>query len=399
MIQTTGATARSHSWTASTRPEEPACDAPPALFQSFLMGGFEGSSHRRFDGRQLDLVAMTGHDEHVAADYQMLADCGITTVRDALRWHLIEHAPGRYRWNSLLPMLRAARQGGTQVIWDLCHYGLPHDIDIWSASFVDRFAAFAAAAAQVVAAESDTVPFYCPVNEISYWAWAGGDFGQMFPLETGRGPELKRQLARAAIAAITAVRSIDPRARFVQAEPLINVVGMAGNPLDVEAAEAHRQSQYEVFDMIAGRLAPELGGSEDHLDIIGLNFYFNNQWHREGPTIPFGDAAYRPLRWMLAEVAARYRRPMLLTETGVEGNNGAGWLHYVCGEVSAARRAGVQVEGICIYPIMDYPAWDNMRHCRCGLIRAEDDWHRRLLDDELKAQLQMEQRLLSWAEA
>jgi hypothetical protein len=47
----------------------------------------------------------------------------------------------------------------------------------------------------------------------------------MYPFATGRGPELKRQLARAAIAAIEAVRSVDSRARFVQAEPLINVVG------------------------------------------------------------------------------------------------------------------------------------------------------------------------------
>jgi hypothetical protein len=30
------------------------------LFRSLFMGGFEGSSHRRRDGRQLDLVAATG---------------------------------------------------------------------------------------------------------------------------------------------------------------------------------------------------------------------------------------------------------------------------------------------------------------------------------------------------
>ncbi len=39
----------------------------PVLFSSFLMGGFEGSSHRRADGRQLDLIAATRHDERAPA--------------------------------------------------------------------------------------------------------------------------------------------------------------------------------------------------------------------------------------------------------------------------------------------------------------------------------------------
>ena len=66
----------------------------------------------------------------------MLAEHGIRTVRDGLRWHLIETAPGRYDWSSFLPMLRAARDTGTQVIWDLAHYGWPDDLDIWSPAFV-----------------------------------------------------------------------------------------------------------------------------------------------------------------------------------------------------------------------------------------------------------------------
>jgi hypothetical protein len=46
------------------------------LFQSYFMGGFEGSSHRRRDGRQLDLLAMTRHDELVELDYRMVPVVG-----------------------------------------------------------------------------------------------------------------------------------------------------------------------------------------------------------------------------------------------------------------------------------------------------------------------------------
>ncbi len=37
-------------------------------------------------------------------------------------------------------MLQAARDTGTQVIWDMMHYGWPDDLDVWSPAFVDRFA-------------------------------------------------------------------------------------------------------------------------------------------------------------------------------------------------------------------------------------------------------------------
>ena len=41
------------------------------------------------------------------------------------------NSTGRYDWSSFLPMLRAARETGTQVLWDLLHYGWPDDLDIW----------------------------------------------------------------------------------------------------------------------------------------------------------------------------------------------------------------------------------------------------------------------------
>jgi hypothetical protein len=243
------------------------------------------------------------------------------------------------------------------------------------------------------------VPFYCPVNEINYWAWGGGDHARMYPHAVGRGRELKRQLARAAIAAIEAVRSVERRARFLQPEPLIHVVTPPEAPAEHKAnAAEHREAQFEAFDMITGRLHPELGGSEAHLDVVGLNYYPENQLFRGGATLPLGHWLYRPLRQLLTEVHARYPgRPILISETGAEGANGAGWLRYVGGEVRAALRAGVPIEGICLYPVMDYPGWRDERHCRCGLIRLERDWSGRTLDEDLRDQLAEERMLLSFA--
>lgn len=338
------------------------------LFQSFFMGGFECSTHRRCDGVRLDVLATTEHDIRAAADYRLLQGHGIRTVRDGLRWHLVEGRAGRYDWSSFAPMAEAAHETGTQVIWDLMHYGWPDDFDIWGVQFVDRFAAFARAAAQVHRDTSDAVPFWTPVNEISFFAWGGGDVACMNPCERRRGGELKAQLVRAAIAAIEAVREVDPRARIVTAEPLIHVHPRSDRPEDVELARRYtRVSQMEATDFIAGLRRPELGGRPEYLDIVGLNYYPNNQWVDGGGTIWRDDPRYVPLRDLLAGIHERYARPMFLAETGTEAEERAPWFAYVAAEAEAAVAAGTPLEGVCLYPVLNHLGWDDDRHCPNGL--------------------------------
>lgn len=362
----------------------------PELFSSFFIGGFECSTQRRRDGRRLDMIAATRHDRFVAQDYARSVEHGLRTLRDGLRWHLVEPAPGRFDWSSFLPMLRAARDARVQVIWDLCHYGWPDDLDIWSPAFVDRFARFVRAAARIVRDETDQIPFYCPVNEISFWAWAGGDAAKFNPATKGRAGELKRQLVRAAIAGIEAVWEVDKRARIVHSDPLINVLPRSDRPADVAAASAYHNAQFEARDMLSGRLAPELGGRPEYLDVVGVNFYSDNQWILSGPTVEFGNPRYRPLNELLCETYERYGRPVAITETGAEGSARAAWLFYVCAEVRAAMAKGVPIEGICIYPIIDYPGWENERHCEVGLFcAASRDGHRPVFEplaEELRRQ-------------
>jgi beta-glucosidase/6-phospho-beta-glucosidase/beta-galactosidase len=355
----------------------------PNLFDSFFLGGFECSTHRRHDGRRLDLIAATGHDRHAASDYARMTGHGIRTVRDGVRWHLIETAPGRYDWSSLLPMVRAARTAGVQVIWDLCHYGWPDDIDIWRPAFVERFARFAGAVAALMRDEGIEAPFYCPVNEISYWSWAGGDKARFNPMAQGRGFELKHQLVRATIAAIDAIRAVAPDARIVHVDPVINVLPRPDRPNDRKAAEHFRLAQFEAWDMIAGHIWPGLGGRPDCLDIIGVNYYSDNQWFLNGGTIERTHPLYRPFADILAETFQRYGRPILVAETGAEGDARAPWFDYVAEQVQSALQRGVPVEGVCLYPILDYPGWTNERHCEVGLYGLCDEQGERPLHQPL----------------
>jgi beta-glucosidase/6-phospho-beta-glucosidase/beta-galactosidase len=359
------------------------------IFKSFVIGGFECSTHRRRDGKRLDLIASTGHDAHVRADYLSLAEHGIRTVRDGFRWHLIERTPGVYDWSSFLPMLHAARETGTQVIWDLCHWGWPDDLDIWSSEFVDRFAAFARAAALIVQNETDEAPFYVPINEISFWAWAGGDLALIAPLATGRGNELKLILARAAIAAIEAIRSVEPRARIAHAEPAIHVIPRSGEWQALHAARSYSLAQFEALDFISGRSRPELGGRSDYVDIIGINYYLHNQWVDGQLPVAVNHPQHRAFRHLIADRHARYERPVFVAETGIEGDLRAPWLRMMSNEVVAAKLAGVPVEGLCLYPITDYPGWDNDRHCPTGLLGYVGADGRRPADPDLAHELSL----------
>lgn len=369
------------------------------LFQSFFIGGWECSIHRR-NGRRLDMTAASRHDSYAARDYRRLADLGIRTARDGIRWHRIEKSPGSYDFSCDLPLVRAARDASVQVVWDLCHYGWPDDLDIFAPEFVDRFAEFSRAFAEVVAGETDEVPFYAPVNEISFFAWAGGDAQFFFPFAKGRSEELKAQLVRASVAATQAVWEVDPRARIVHPDPTIHVAADPSRPEDRPAAERYTASQFDAWDMIAGLRHPELGGDPRYLDIVGVNYYPNNQWIHESNRsfherrlLRRHDPLYRPLREILGEVYARYGRPVFIAETGIEGDRRPEWLHYIGREVRAAMRAGVPMEGICLYPIADHPGWDDDRHCPNGLLGYVDEKGDRPVYEPLAEELRRQQRI------
>lgn len=337
-------------------------------FRSFFLAGFECSTHRHANGKRLDLIAATKHDQHCASDYARLRDVGILSVRDGVRWHLIERTPYKYDFSSILTMLKAARATEMQVVWDVFHYGWPDDLDLLSSEFITRFGSFARELARVVANETDGVPYFSPVNEISFFSWAAGEAAVMFPFLQFRGNELKAHLVRACIAAIQAIRSAVPDARFVQVDPVINIV--TSDDMDGPtraAARAHERSQFDAWDMLAGRLCPELGGAPEYLDIIGANYYVHNQWVYGGHFIEATDPRYRPLHEIFEELRKRYCRPVFLAETGIEDDRRAVWLSYVCDEVCEAWRKGVPVEGICLYPIVNYPGWIDERRCHTGL--------------------------------
>lgn len=82
--------------------------------------------------------------------------------------------------------------------------------------------------------------------------------------------------------------------------------------------------------MLSGRRVRELGSHPRYLDILGLNFYYDNRWvYPDGrppwETMP-RDLRRRLLHRLLGQINLRYRRPMIVVETWHFDDRRGRWL-------------------------------------------------------------------------
>jgi hypothetical protein len=369
------------------------------LFEGVFLGGFECACQQLEDGRRLNLTRSTRHLEFAAADYARLRAMGMTACRDGVPWVHAEVRGGAFDFSFARPLVNAADRYRIQVIWDLLHFGWPDTVDVFSPSFPARFARYAKAFARWLVNETDSPIMVTPINEISFLSWAGGDVRCMNPFEAARGVELKVQLVRATIEAIEAIRDIAPQARFLQPEPVINIVPHPEQPKTWRRVEADNLLQYQLWDMLCGRIWPTLGGQPQYLDILGVNFYSDNQFMLDGTTIRLGDPRFKPFSSMLLEVWNRYARPMIVSETGHEGDERAPWLRYVCDECVAAQEAGCELHGVTLYPVVSTLGWGDDRRCDNGLWGETDEAGLRPIDGRLARELEAQAPRLAAARA
>ncbi len=354
------------------------------LFPSFWMTGFDCASPILMGHGRIDMTAEVQHDRFADADYAMLAHLGFRTARDGIRWYLIEKRPGEYDSASVEPLRQAAERHGLFVIWDICHYGWPDDVDPRRPSFPERFARFARAFAQYMRDHSAAVPCYVPINEVTYLSWAAGRTATFSPFAMTQEYLLKKRFSEASIAGIEAIRGVDKRARFLLTEPLTHIVAPPQRPDQVEIARQKNESRYQALDMIAGRLEPQLGGQPGYLDILGFDFYTFSQQDARGYPLDRFDLRWVPLSQLLAEAHARYGRPFIIAETSAVGPERGPWLEYVAGECERALESKLPLQGICLYPATSVPNW-RTNACECyglwDLKRGPDGNLARVLDE------------------
>ncbi|MCO6050860.1 hypothetical protein NGM99_13835 [Mesorhizobium sp. RP14(2022)] len=219
-------------------------------------------------------------------------------------------------WHPIEPRLQVAKDAGMEVIWDLDHY--------WRHPAPTDYAKRVAMAVQRVC-PGQTFWVCFNENRLAGLLTPGQDQAEV----VAKAKEIMRVL-RANIYDV----------RLVTAEP------------------AHIPDEIEAH-----------AGLADQADVLGINIYpYHADWS-------IGEA--------LRAMAARYPdRPLMITETGLhpgldrkwEGIDcKAEWLRHVRGEVRGAQHWNrINVVGICLYPIVNTPSWNDPRErWDHGLIRED----------------------------
>jgi hypothetical protein len=128
-----------------------------------------------------------------------------------------------------------------------------------------------------------------------------------------------------------------------------------------DAREETEVDTFLAWDILAGKRHPELGGSPEVLDIVGVNCYSFGQmeFREQGPHAALGprDDRIQPLCELLDVAWKRYGRPMIIGETSGLGDGRAAWLNDVMQESLAAVARGIELHGVCLFPAVDMPNW------------------------------------------
>ncbi|NJW51542.1 hypothetical protein [Salinimicrobium oceani] len=350
-------------------------------YNSFFMGGFECADHINRSGFRVNLLRENQHDLRVEQDYRLLIELDIKVVREGICWSSVEKSPGVFDFSEVRNRLRIAENMGIEVVWDLCHFGYPDAIFPTHPLFLERFKSLCTAFAQFHKKYAKDRLHVVPVNEISFLSWHSGDVRGTVPFAVNSGFDIKYHLCKAAIEGMKILRNLVPHAVIYVVEPLIWIHKGSSEITETALAELNSH-QFQAVDMIAGNMCEELGGNGELFDVVGFNYYHSNQWDHEGRTLswPLEKEKLLPLNQLLHTAYSRLEKPVILSETGHFGSGRAQWIQEITQECLAAIDAGVDLQGICIYPVIDRPDWDNLNYYHNSGIFDLDEHKNRIPD-------------------
>ncbi|MDB5613174.1 MAG: hypothetical protein JWQ22_827 [Devosia sp.] len=223
-------------------------------------------------------------------------------------------------WRHDVPArIAAAARAGMEVIWDLNHYDPPPDA-------VDHARHCAAAA------DPGQALWLCPVNE-----------PMLYPSLAGMSWEAAVDLA---VTMARVARDHHPSVKLLSTDPITGI----------------GERQFAATDRLV---------AAECVDVVGINYYPHT--------------ARTALLKVLLKTWRRYGKPILLSETSWHdghrehhrrhpGFNKGGWLRHMLAEIQVARSMGVEIAGLCWYPIVDCPPWQrpsSRNRWSHGLIRAD----------------------------
>ncbi len=369
---------------------QPAYDVESLPIPQFIWGaGMECSFLPHLN---VDQFEWTQHHRFWREDLRRARDeAGITHLRYAFPWHVLEPQRGTFNWTFADERIAEFDRLGIKLLLDVMHFGTP----IWlkqavgDPEFPEALERFTEA---MVGRYRSSVNVWCPFNEPLVSALFSGDFGFWPPhARKWRGymPVLSR-VVQAVSRGIRAIRRAQPEATVL----LCDASESYKTRVSSLQKEVNRRNlrRFLVMDLLTGRVDVNhplyqwlnaYGMTDLDLewfrtnpqvpDVLGLDYYPHSDWQLD---MHFGSVRQRRSdnpAGLYGVGSAYYRRygiPMMLTETSVDGQpiNREIWLENTIDGIRRLREEGIPLLGLIWWPLLDQMDWDGAMTHRIGKI-------------------------------
>ena len=328
---------------------------------------------------RVDQYAASRHMELLDRDLGDVADLGVRVWRYGMPWRLAEPSPGVYDWTRWDRALDACRRHGLEPVVDLCHFGLPdHFGGFCEPEWVDGFVNYV----EAFLARYPEPRWFTPVNEPGITALFSARMG-MWNDRLATEDDYFTALGNITLANLEALSRIraDRDGWWIGSEGFGCDLADPDDDAGIRAATDARDLQQAVWDLhlgvaprgIATRMTDVVAGAiqeriESLVGVVPPNRVVAGHDIYPVSVAMHGTRAERPLtiadRVSAYETEAaawheRYGVPFWISETSnLPVDKGSEWLEALTTSLTAMKRRGLPVRGICWYSRGDQYDWD-----------------------------------------
>jgi beta-glucosidase len=322
----------------------------------------------------------TDHYHRYAEDFALAKSIGLTSLRISIEWARIEPTPGVWDMSAVAhyrKVLETMKEQGLVSMVTLHHYTLPQWVaaqgGFQNPKTISWFQSYVAFVSHEL---GNNIDLWVTINEPEVFTLTGYLQGIRPPFKHNPFAALRvyRNLIKAHQTAYEAIKQVHPHAQ----------VGLAKN--NVYHEPFHSNALDKAVVSFNNRLGSNwfLDAIQNHLDYIGLNYYFYHTWHvswrgvrRANLKRPHSDMGWRTypkgIYYAVTELQERYRKPIYITENGIANARSEMQQDFIREHLywlSKTMDEGVDIRGYYYWSLTDTYEWNDGFNPKFGLIEV-----------------------------
>lgn len=318
------------------------------------------------------------HYRRYEEDFDIVAKLNMNAFRFSIEWSRIEPEEGRWDLHEIehyREVLRALRRRKIEPVVTLFHWTMP----VWFAekggfekrANIDYFVRFAE---KVLDELGESIRLVCTFNEPEVYVaqgWLSGEWP----------PHKKSETLRAFWTYWNIARSHNRVAAMAHRRSRRFKCGVSKNCADHYAGDSKLTSKLMVMMMQYVEDYWFLNRIRRRMDWLGLNYYFANRYlngKQSNPNERLSDLGWdmQPdnVQFVLQRLYRRYKKPIILTESGVADRGDRyrrWWIAHTIDAMHKAMQGGVRVEGYLHWSLLDNFEWAYGKWPRFGLVEVD----------------------------